>query len=116
MAKLIQILGFSAAILAASTALAESKVPQTAEDHLALASQYREKAGGYRQLASFHREMAEAYRRSVAPPVKGQDENPWAKKMARHCQLLIDDAERMAAGADRAAEYHALRARELSGQ
>jgi hypothetical protein len=54
------------AIAASSmAAFAETVVPQTAADHLALAKKYSDEAAGYRKLAADHKEMAEAYKKSV---------------------------------------------------
>lgn len=36
--------------------------------------------------------------------------------MQKHCQVLARDAEKSAANADKAAEYHTLRAKELQGK
>jgi hypothetical protein len=111
--KSLLLLALTALPIAAS---AEAKTPQTAADHLQLAAQYQEKATAYRHEAKYHRDMIEEYRRSAAPPTKGQPENPWVKNMVRHCRAFIDDAEKLAADADLMAEFHRLRAKELSGQ
>ena len=61
--------------------------------------------------------MAEAYKKSSATPVdKAQKKNPWLEKMEKHCQTLASDAEKVAADADKAADYHTLRAKELQGK
>lgn len=105
------------ALLSAPLAtLAQSKVPASAADHLALAKSYQDKAASYKKEAAEHRTMAEEYKKSAAPGVKGGPENPWVKKMEAHCRAIATDAEKLAADAEKAAEYHTLRAKELQGK
>jgi hypothetical protein len=100
----------------ASVAAAEDvKVPVTVADHTALAKQYADKATAYKAEAESHRKMAEAYKKSVATTPKAP-ENPFVKKMEKHCQALAKDADKLAADAQKAAEYHTLRAKELEGK
>lgn len=91
------------------------KVPETVADHVALAKQYSEKAATYRAEAEHHRKMAAAYKAKVASSPKAP-ENPWARKMEKHCMALVKDAEKLAADAQKAAEFHTLRAKELEGK
>jgi hypothetical protein len=91
------------------------KAPQTADDHLALARAYREKTAAYRREAASHREMAEAYKRSH-PDLKGHGRNPWTVKMEKHCLAIAKAADQLAAEAEKAADYHTLRAKELQGE
>jgi hypothetical protein len=98
------------------TARAEPPTADTVAEHLAQAQSYKSKANAYRKEAAEHRAMAEAYRKSVPGPTKGGIENPWAKKMEAHCNAIVVDAERLAADADKAAEFHTLRAQELKGR
>lgn len=91
------------------------KVPETVADHLALAKDYTEKAASYKAEAEHHRKMAEAYKASVATMPKAPP-NPWAKKMEKHCMALVKDAEKLAADAQKAADFHRLRAKELEGK
>lgn len=91
------------------------KVPETVADHMALAKEYTEKAASYKAEAEHHRKMAEAYKASVATTPKAPP-NPWAKKMEKHCLALVKDAEKFAADAQKAADYHTLRAKELQGK
>ena len=42
--------------------------------------------------------------------------NPWIKKMRLNCEDSIRDADRLAAGAEKFAEFHAMRAAELQGK
>lgn len=105
-----------AALTYAPLAIAQTAIPQTAADHLALAQSYHAKAITYRKEAADHRAMADEYKKSAAGPTKSGGENPWAKKMEAHCRAIMTDAEKMANDADRAAEYHKLRAKEMQGR
>jgi hypothetical protein len=113
---LVAISTVSSAAWAQAPAPATAKIPETAADHLALAKSYQEKAAAYKKEAADHRAMAEAYKKSVPPGPKGGSENPWAKKMEDHCHAIAADADKMAADATKAAEYHTLRAKELHGK
>jgi hypothetical protein len=97
-------------------ARAEPPRPDTVADHMAQAQSYKQKASAYRKEAAEHRAMAEEYRKSVPGPTKGGIENPWAKKMEAHCYAIVADAEKLAADADKAADFHTLRAKELQGK
>jgi hypothetical protein len=97
-------------------ASAQAKVPESPAEHLALAKSYQEKATTYHKEAAEHRAMADAYKKAVPGPTKGGAENPWAKKMEAHCRAIATDAEKLAADADKAAEFHSLRAKELQGK
>ena len=103
-------------LLATPTTYADDvNVPQTTADHMALAKQYAEKATAYRAEAEHHRKMSAAYAKSVATSPKNPS-NPWAVKMQKHCMALVKDAEKLAADAQKAADYHTLRAKELEGK
>jgi hypothetical protein len=103
-------------MLAATSVYADDvKVPETVADHTALAKSYTEKAAAYRAEAEQHRKMAEAYKKNVATSPKAPS-NPWSVKMEKHCLMLIKDAEKLATDAQKAAEYHTLRAKELEGK
>jgi hypothetical protein len=97
-------------------AFAQVKVPVTAADHLALANSYQDKAAEYRKVVAEHKEMADAYKKSVPKTQKVAGENPWAKKMEEHCRAIAADAEKLAVDAEKAAEYHTFRAKELQGK
>ena len=106
----------SAFVAAPSGAFAEDvKVPVSVADHTALAKQYAEKAAVYKAEADSHRKMAEAYKKSVATTPKAPP-NPWVTKMEKHCQTLAKDLDKLAADAQKAADYHTLRAKELEGK
>lgn len=114
----VLIIALAGAALAQSSqqaAPAQVKIPQTPEDHFALAKRYQEQAAANRQLAAEHRAMAEEYKKSIAPPTKAGP-NPYGKKMEAHCLTIAKDAEKLAADADKAAEFHTLRGKELQGK
>jgi hypothetical protein len=95
----------------------EAKVPQSAADHQAMAKQYTDQAAQFKKVADEHRAMAEAYKKSfAAPAAKAGQKNPWVAKMEKHCAMLSKDADKLAADATKAAEYHTLRAKELEGK
>jgi hypothetical protein len=98
------------------TAFADPATPQTVADHLALAKKYGDEATANRKVAAEHKEMAEAYKRGTPGPSKSGKPNPWDKKMEAHCGKIAKDAEALAVDADKAAEYHAARAKELQGK
>ncbi len=109
-------LTFAAFAAAAIPAFAdEAKMPQTAADHEALAKSYKDQAAQFRKVAEDHKQMAEAYAKAH-PDAKSGSKNPWNTKMQKHCQALSKDAEKVAGDADKAAEFHTLRAKELQGK
>lgn len=116
--SIVMLVAFTAFAMSATAARAdEPKVPQTAADHEALAKSYRDQAAQYKKVADDHRAMAEAYKKSVAMPVdKSGKKNPWLVKMEKHCAMLAKDADKLAADAEKAADYHTLRAKELQGK
>ncbi len=91
------------------------KLPETADDHLALAKSYEEKAATWRQEAAYHREMAAAYKKSH-PDFKGGVRNPYTVTMEKHCAKIATDADKLAEDAEDTAKYHRLRAGELQGK
>lgn len=106
---------FAAVACVAAPSLAdEVKIPQTAAEHEARAKSYREQATQYRALATEHKQMAAEYAREH-PPAKGMPNAPWLSKMAKHCEMLVKDYEKLATDAEKAADYHAMRAKELKG-
>jgi hypothetical protein len=111
-------LGFVALIatLLTGAASAQVKLPQTPADHLALAKTYQDKATAYRKEAAEHRTMSEEYKKSVPGPDKSGRPNPFAKKMEDHCRAISTAADKLAADAEKMAEYHTMRAKELQGK
>ena len=89
-------------------------LPQTAEEHLAAAAEYREKAAAYRKEQALHKEMADDYKKKMPGPAKSGAANPWVVKMEKHCQAISQDAGKLADDAEKAAEFHEMLAKELS--
>lgn len=90
------------------------KIPQTAAEHEARAKTYQQQAEDYRKLAAEHKRMAAEYAKAH-PPTKAMPNAPWLSKMAKHCEMLVKDYEKLATDAEKAAEYHSMRAKELQG-
>ena len=94
-------------------------VPRTAEEHLARADSYREKAAQLRREADAHRKMFVEYdKKQGSPAMKnkmGRDE-PWIAKMRQHCDSYIKEAEKMASEAEQFAEFHRMRGEEMRGK
>ena len=91
-------------------------IPQTSQEHIALAESYRKRAAEYRAEAEMHRKMMIDYKKGVAITPKEHSENSWLKKMRLHCEKYIVEAESLAQEADKFADYHMLRAKELEGK
>lgn len=93
--------------------------PQTAQEHLARAATYKEKAAQSRKEAEEHRKMFADYDKKQGSPLlkskMGRDE-PWVAKMRQHCNTYIKAAETMAAEAERFAEFHRMRAEEMQSK
>lgn len=104
--------------------------PHTAEDHLAVADDYVKLAASHRKEADLHRRMFAAYERLVkdlatqpAPPKKRGKTFPAGKRAKDskdpvaeyrvHCEAYIHGAELLADEAEKLAEFHRARAREL---
>ncbi len=106
---------FGALAFAATPVWADdAKVPETAEDHLALAKSYKEKAAGYKKEAEYHQQMLEATKKR-APAAKGA-QNAWVAKMDKHCMAIVKSATKMASDNEKAAEFHEMRAKEMHGK
>ena len=106
---------FAAVVFAAAPSFAQDvKVPQTAAEHEARAKSYKEQAAQYRQAAAEHKQMAVEYGKN-RPDMKGVGKNPWGQKMTKHCAMLAKDFEKLAVDADKAADFHTMRAKEISG-
>jgi hypothetical protein len=109
----IALLALSLTLGAFSAIAEDAKVPVTAEDHLALAKSYTDKAAAWKAEAATHREMAATYAKSH-PEGKLGTRNQWNVKMENHCLAIVKDAEKLAADAELAAKMHEIRAKELS--
>lgn len=98
---------------------AVADVPHTAEEHLARAASYREKAAQFRGEAEAHRKMfAEYDRKQGSPAMKSKmgREEPWIATMRQHCDAYIRQADKMAAEAEQFAEFHRMRGEEMRGK
>jgi hypothetical protein len=109
-------LAFAAFALTATASFAgDAKVPTTAAEHEALAKQYRDQAAQYQKVAEEHKAMAAAYG-AAHQPTNGPTPNAGAEKMKKHCEVIAKDAEKLASDTAKAADYHAMRAKELQGK
>lgn len=103
---------FVALALGASPSFAdEPKIPQTPAEHESTAKHYSDQATEYKKVAEEHRSMAAAYTKAH-PDAKGGAKNSWNVKMQKHCKALAADADKLAAGAQKAADFHSMRAKE----
>lgn len=94
-------------------------IPTTPEEHLALAAEYDKKAATLREDATMHRKMFATHEKSQGSPSlqsKTGRELPWITKMRNHCDAYIQAADKLAAEAERFAEFHRMRAAEMKGQ
>jgi len=107
---------FAAFAFTATASFADDmKVPQTTAEHEALAKQYKDQALQFKKVADEHRAMAAAYAKSH-PDSKGGVKNTWNEKMQKHCDALAKDADKLAIDAEKAADFHSARAKELQGK
>ncbi|MFN7970897.1 MAG: hypothetical protein U0166_00850 [Acidobacteriota bacterium] len=88
---------------------------KTAEECLAKAQEYRDKAAAQRAVATEHRKMFQDFAKANARSPKVA-ESPAIPRMKNHCQRLIDEAERLAVEAERFADYYRMRAADLRGE
>jgi hypothetical protein len=93
----------------------EAKAPETTSDHEALAKTYQDKAASYRKEVEWHKAMADAYAKKY-PTSKGGIKDSRSVKMQKHCQQMAKTAEKLASEAEKAADFHNLRAKELQGK
>jgi hypothetical protein len=114
--KIVASLAFAAFALTATAAFAEeAALPTTSAAHETLAKQYQEQAAQFKKVADEHRAMAAAYAKAN-PDSKGGVKNSWNQKMQKHCAALAKDADKLSADAEKAADYHTLRGKELQGK
>lgn len=92
-------------------------VPQTAEEHLAMANSYFEKAKAQENLIAEHQKMKADYANEIGftPKMKrlyaGKIES-----MEKHCDAIIQKARELDSEFSKMAEWHQMRARELQGE
>ena len=115
---IVALIAFAGFAVCATAAIAdEMKLPQTAAEHEAMAKQYKDQAAQYKKVADDHKAMAAAYKKTIAmPESKTGVKNPWLAKMEKHCAMLAKDADKLAADAEKAADFHTMRAKELQGK
>ena len=110
---------FLAFAFAAPAAMADApKVPTTVADHEALAKQYKDIVAQNKKVADEHRAMAEAAKQSTknAHAAAHGQKDPTAEKMMKHCMAIVAAADKLAAEAQKAADFHEMRAKELQGK
>ena len=93
----------------------EMKVPESAQDHYAMAEHYQKVAAETREDVEMHKKMLAEFTKGVASNPKS-GENPYAKKMRLHCERFIKAAEDLATEADASAKFHTMRGKELEGK
>ncbi len=110
---------FLAFAFAAPAAIADApKVPTTVADHEALAKQYKDIVAQNKKVADEHRAMADAAKKSTLSShaaAHGQ-KDPTTEKMVKHCMAIATAADKLAAAAQKAADFHDMRAKELQGK
>jgi len=92
------------------------KAPRTPEEHFARAAEYERKAKEYRQEAALHKKMVDDEVKALPPKLRSEPEPGWLKKMRRHCEDYMEKAQALAQEAERFAEYHRIRGKEMQGQ
>jgi hypothetical protein len=112
-------LAFVAMALAAPASMADApKVPTTVAEHEALAKQYKDQVAQNKKVADDHRAMADAAKKSTLAShaaARGQ-KDPKTEKMVKHCMAIAAAADKLAAEAQKAADFHEMRAKELQGK
>ena len=112
-------LAFVAFAFAAPASMADApKIPTTVAEHEALAKQYMDIVAQNKKVAADHRAMAEAAKQTTKAShaaAHGQ-KDPTAEKMVKHCTAIVAAADKLAAEAQKAADFHEMRAKELQGK
>ena len=106
------------AFAAGASAADAPKVPTTVAEHEALAKQYKDIVAQNKKIADEHRAMADAAKKSTLnshAAAHGQ-KDPNTEKMVKHCTAIVTAADKLAAEAQKSADYHELRAKELQGK
>ena len=113
---IVAALAFATLATAATASYADdAKVPSTTAEHEVLAKQYKEQAAQYKKVGDEHRAMAVAYGKEH-PDSKGNVKNGFNEKMQKHCSMLAKDADKLSADAEKSADYHTMRGKELQGK
>jgi len=97
---------------------AQLGVPQTADEHLARAAYYKEKAAAYRREAETHHKMFADYdKKHGSPGAKALTAHDASiTKMRKHCDEYIKEAETLAAETERFAEFHRMLGEQMKGK
>ena len=91
------------------------RIPQTAEEHRAMAQSYRMKAMNYERDAETHRLMCEGYKFKVSIPENPMVAGPSLREAQRDCERYMQDAKKLAESARELSEYHTAQAKALEG-
>jgi len=116
--KKLSIIIFSVVIMIAS-AVAQNvyaaEPSQVADDHLAMAKSYEDKAAAQDALIAEHEQMKKDYK---ARYFINEKITPMSqlKKMNEHCDAIIKDAKKLKAEFLDFAKWHRFRAAELQGK
>lgn len=95
---------------------AQVRIPQSPQDHVDLADLYDKQAFYQRTKArALRRSWAARIQRDSVFPNKSGTEFPWVTRLKRQAQAEISRADALVAEAERSADYHRMRARELEG-
>ena len=99
------------AVLAAGPIMSAT-VPQTATEHLSMATAYDEKAEAQAVVVKEHEDMRKAYNATV------NDKTPAAirEKMDKHCGAIMKDAKKLQDDFKAFAQWHRMRAAEIQGK
>ena len=112
-------LAFVASAFTARASIADApKIPTTVADHEALAKQYQDIVAQNKKIAESHRAMADEAKKSTKAShaaAHGQ-KDPNTEKMVKHCMAIVAAADKLAAEAQKAADFHEMRAKELQGK
>ncbi len=92
------------------------RIPQTAEEHLAMAQSYRLKAVAYEREAETHRLMCEEYKFKSSIPKNPRVAGSSLMEAQKHCERYVSDATDLAENARELAEYHIAQAKALDVQ
>lgn len=115
----VAVLAFAAFAFTARASMADApKIPTTVAEHEALAKQYQDIVAQNKKIADEHRAMADAAKQSTKSShaaAHGQ-KDPTTEKMVKHCMAIAAAADKLAAEAQKAADFHGMRAKELQGK
>lgn len=99
------------AILAAGPIMATG-LPQTADEHMSMATSYDERAEAQAAVVKEHEDMRKAYNATVNEKTPA----PIREKMDKHCGAIIKDAKKLQDDFKAFAQWHRMRAAELQGK